>query len=97
MDDMVRQVAYRRRAAGAASAARLVDEMAACLRSISEAPGAGSRRIGQLLGVADLQWKRVGATRLWFWYVDEPDFVDLIRLVSTDQLPRQAMLPSDWH
>jgi plasmid stabilization system protein ParE len=88
-------VAYRRSAAGAASALTLVDELEACLRSISDAPAIGSRRIGQLLGVRELQWKRVGKTKLWFWYAEEATHVDVIRLVSTDQLPRQAMLPDD--
>ena len=55
----------------------------------------GSRRIGQLIGIPGLQWKRVGKTKLWFWYVEEATHVDVIRLVSTDQLPRQAMLPGD--
>lgn len=95
IEDMIRQVAYRRGSAGEASAAALVDEMQECLRSISEAPPIGSRRIGQLLGVPELQWKRVGKTRLWFWYVEEAAHVGVIRLVSTDQLPRQAMLPDD--
>jgi plasmid stabilization system protein ParE len=97
IEDMVRQVAYRRSAAGEMSAAALVDEMQACLRSIADAPANGSRRIGQLLGVPELQWKRVGKTRLWFWYVEEATHVDVIRMVSTDQLPRQAMLPDDLH
>jgi plasmid stabilization system protein ParE len=97
IDDMIRHVAYRRGTAGEASASTLVDDMQACLRSIAEAPATGSRRIGQLLGVPELQWKRVGKTRLWFWYVERAAHVDVIRLVSTDQLPRQAMLPDDLH
>ncbi|CAN5270122.1 hypothetical protein BH11PSE9_BH11PSE9_15790 [soil metagenome] len=97
IEDMIRQVAYRRNAAGEASAATLVDEMQECLLSISEAPATGSRRIGQLLGVTELQWRRVSKTKLWFWYVEEATHVDVIRLVSTDQLPRQAMLPDDLH
>jgi len=97
IEDMIRQVAYRRNAAGEASAAMLVDEMQECLRSIAETPTIGSRRIGQLLGIQELQWKRVGKTKLWFWYVEESSHVDVIRLVSTDQLPRQAMLPDDLH
>lgn len=97
IEDMIRQVAYRRGAAGEASASTLVDEMHECLRSISEAPANGSRRIGQLLGVPELQWKRVGKTKLWFWYVEEATHVDVVRLVSTDQLPRQVMLPDDLH
>ena len=94
---MIRQVAYRRSASGDASAATLVDEMQECLLSISEAPAIGSRRIGQLLGVPELQWKRVGKTKLWFWYVEEASRIDVVRLVSTDQLPRQAMLPDGLH
>ncbi|MBV8036100.1 hypothetical protein [Roseateles sp.] len=97
IEDMIRQVAYRRNSAGEASAATLVDEMQDCLRSISESPGIGSRRIGQLLGVPELQWKRVGKTKLWCWYVEEAARVDLIRLVSTAQLPRQFMLPDGLH
>lgn len=97
IEDMIRQVAYRRAASGEASAATLVDEMQECLQSISNAPAIGSRRIGQLLGVPELLWKRVGKTKLWFWYVEQPTHVDVIRLVSTDQLPRQAMLPDDLH
>lgn len=97
IQDMIRQVAYRRSAAGEASAATLVDEMQACLQSIAEVPANGSKRIGQLLGVSELRWKRVGKTKLWFWYVEEATHVDVIRLVSTDQLPRQAMLPEDLH
>lgn len=97
IDDMIRHVAWRRGVAGEAAAAALVDEMQEALRLISEAPAIGSRRIGQLLGVPALQWKRVGKTRLWFWYVEEAAHVDVIRLVSTDQLPRQAMLPDDLH
>lgn len=97
IEDMIRQVAYRRSAAGASSAATLVDDMQECLRSISDAPAKGSRRIGQLLGIPELQWKRVGKTKLWFWYVEKAAHVDVIRLVSTDQLPRQAMLPDDLH
>ncbi|MCW8176118.1 hypothetical protein [Verminephrobacter aporrectodeae] len=97
MDDMMVQVLYRRERAGAASANMLVDEMQQCLQSIAEAPDTGSHRIGQLLGIPPLQWKRVGKTRLWFWYVQEDRFIDVIRLISTDQLPRQAMLPDDLH
>jgi toxin ParE1/3/4 len=97
IEDMIHQVAYRRDAAGETSAATLVDEMQECLRSIAEAPAIGSRRIGQLLGIADVQWKRVGKTKLWFWYVEAAGHIDVIRLVSTDQLPRQAMLPDDLH
>lgn len=69
IEDMIRQVSYRRNSAGGAFAATLVNEMQACLRSISEAPVNGARRIGQLLGVPELQWKRVGKTKLWFWSV----------------------------
>jgi toxin ParE1/3/4 len=97
IEDMIRQVAYRRSSAGEASAETLVDEMQECLRAMSEAPAIGSRRIGQLLGVPELQWKRIDKTKLWFWYVEQPTHVDVIRLVSTDQLPRQVMLPDDLH
>lgn len=97
IDDMVRHVAWRRGGAGEASAAALVDEMQETLRLISEAPAVGSRRIGQLLGVPELQWKRVCKTRLWFCHVEEATHIDVIRLVSTDQMPRQAMLPEDLH
>jgi plasmid stabilization system protein ParE len=95
MADMRRQVAYRREAAGEASALSLVDEMAECLQSISQAPAMGAHRIGQLLGVPGVQWRRVGKTKLWFWYVEELTYIDVLRLVSTDQLPRLAMLPAD--
>ena len=97
MEDMIRQVAYRRSAAGEAQAGTLIDEMQECLQAISEAPAVGSRRIGQLLGVPELQWRRVGKTKLWVWYVEQASYVDLIRLVSTDQLPRQIMRPEDLH
>lgn len=46
---------------------------------------------------ASLQWKRVGKTKLWFWYVEETAYVDVLRLVSTDQIPQQAMLPDNFH
>ena len=95
MADMVRAVAWRRDVAGEASAEKLIDDLQAALQSISQAPGTGSRRIGQLIGVPGLQWKRVGNTRLWFWYVEAATHVDVVRLVSTDQLPHQAMLPDD--
>jgi plasmid stabilization system protein ParE len=97
IEDMIRQTAYRRIASGPASADRLIDEMQACLQAISEAPHTGSHRIGQLLEVPALQWKRVGKTKLWFWYVEQAAHIDVIRLVSTDQLPRQALLPEDFH
>ena len=97
LEDMILQVAYRREGAGKSSADTLVDEMQQCLQSISEQPGLGSHRIGQLLGIPHLQWKRVGKTRLWFWYVEEGTHIDVVRLVSTDQLPRMAMLPEDIH
>jgi len=97
IDDMQRQVAYRREVAGEASALFLIDQMRACLQSIAEAPAMGSHRIGQLLGVPELQWRRVGKTRLWFWYVESLTSIDVIRLVSTDQMPRQALLPEDLH
>lgn len=97
IEDMIREVAYRRSAAGTTSAGKLVDEMQECLLSISESTANGSRRIGQLVGVSELQWKRVGKTKLWFWYVEQTGYIDVIRLVSTDQLPRQAMLPEDLH
>ena len=97
IEDMIRQVAYRRSEVGEASAAALVDEMQACLLSLAKAPGLGTRRIGQLLGVPELQWKRVGRTKLWFWYVEEASHIDVIRLISTDQLPLPAMLPEDLH
>ncbi|URI09444.1 hypothetical protein MW290_28175 [Aquincola tertiaricarbonis] len=96
--DMVRQVSCRRSATGEVSAAIRVNEMQECLRAISEAPDIGSRRIGQWLGVPELRWKRVGKTELrFFWYVEEASHIDVIRLVSTDQLPRQAMRPDDLH
>lgn len=97
LEGMVRQVAYRRDMAAEASVDGLVDDLEACLRAISQAPGTGSRRIGQLLGIPALQWKRVGKTKLWFWYVNHDSHVDVVRLVSTDQLPRQALLPEDLH
>ena len=97
VEDMIRQVAYRRERAGLASAATLVDDMQACLQSIAEAPGTGSHRIGQLLGIPKLQWKRVGHTKLWFWYTQEAAHIDVIRLISTDQLPRHVMVPEDLH
>ena len=50
----------------------------------AQAPAQGSRRIGQLLGIEALQWKRVGKTKLWFWYVEQPTHIDVIRLVSTE-------------
>lgn len=78
---MVRTVAWRRDVAGEASADKLVDDMQAALQSLSEAPATGFRRIGQLIGVPGLQWKRVGQTRLWFWCVEEATHIDLIRLI----------------
>jgi len=95
VDDMLAQVSFRRERSGKSSALRLVDEMQECLLSIAEAPGFGSHRIGQLVGIPELQWKRVGKTRLWFWYVEKRSYIDVIRLVSTDQLPRGVMLPED--
>ena len=68
------------------------------MKPIHRRPAAiGPRRISQLLHVPALQWKRVGKTRLWFWYVEEVTHIDVIRLVSTDQLPRLTMLPDDFH
>ena len=97
IEDMILQLVYRREKAGSSSADALVDELQASLQSISERPGAGSHRIGQLVGIPQLQWKRVGKTRLWFWYVEEATYIDVVRLISTDQLPRLAMLPEDIH
>lgn len=97
IQDMMQQVDYRRSVAGPASAETLVDEMQSCLRSISAAPASGSRRIGQLLDVPELQWKRVAKTKLWFWHVENSAYIDVIRLISTDQLPGQMMLPDDLH
>lgn len=66
-------------------AARFFDEARASLERIARMPGAGSPRLSQITGMAGLRsWPLRRFPVRWF-YIEQADFVDVIRLLGERQ------------
>ncbi len=83
--DLVEAAAHYRRAASDALAERMVDAALGALSAVSEHPGIGSLRVGQLCGVDGLRgWRVTGFPMQWF-YFEREDAVDVVRLLGDRQ------------
>lgn len=84
-EDLIEQTQHCRRAGGTDVAARFFDAAIGALRSIEAAPGIGSPRIGELIGVPEV--RRVGVTgfRCGWLYLERADALDVVRLLADRQ------------
>ncbi|MFN7571671.1 MAG: type II toxin-antitoxin system RelE/ParE family toxin [Betaproteobacteria bacterium] len=70
---------------GTALAERFFDEARAALHAVERTPGIGSLRLGELAGVPGLRsWALQNFPVRWF-YLERPEFVDVVRLLGERQ------------
>ena len=84
-EDMHREVAYHRREAGTAVAAKLAKRLRVAMERLSLEPGLGSPRLGQLLDVAGMRAWPLDGFPMSLWYFERADHVDVARLVAHRQ------------
>lgn len=83
--DLVERTRHYRDAGGSALGARFFDAAIAALRSIEEAPGIGSPRIGELIGVPEVRRIGVHGFPCGWLYVERPCVLDVVRLLADRQ------------
>ena len=83
--DLLERTRYYRREGGDALGERFFNAAVAALGAISEMPGAGSPRAGELCGIPGLRVRRIlGFPCGWFYFVAD-DHADVIRLLADSQ------------
>ncbi|ETI63339.1 plasmid stabilization protein [Sphingobium sp. C100] len=71
------------REAGADMALRFVDALEAGYGALSSRPGAGSPRFAHELGLPGLRSRSVGRFPYLIFYVEQPDHIDVWRILHT--------------
>lgn len=83
--DLVDRTRHYLEAGGAELGSRFFDAAIAAVRLIEVAPGIGSPRLGELIGVPEL--RRVGVAGFpggWL-YIERPSVLDVVRLLADRQ------------
>jgi toxin ParE1/3/4 len=83
--DLVERAAHYRGAGGRELAARFFDAAIVALRSVEGAPGIGSPRVGELIGVPELRRVGVSGFPCGWLYLERPDALDVVRLLADRQ------------
>ena len=83
--DLVERTHHYIRAGGSALGTRFFDAAIAALRSIEEAPGIGSPRIGELIDVPEVRRIGVRGFPCGWLYVERPQVLDVVRLLVDRQ------------
>lgn len=83
--DLVRRTHYYRAEGGRDLAERFFEAAAGALRSIERTPGAGSLRYGELCGIPGLRSLRLTGFPCGWFYLERPDHLDVVRLLSYAQ------------
>lgn len=83
--DLVERARHYLGAGGSELGTRFFDAAIAALRSIEEAPGIGSPRIGELIGVPEVRRVGVHGFPCGWLYVERPQVLDVVRLLADRQ------------
>jgi toxin ParE1/3/4 len=84
-EDRRSEVRYYRTEAGPAVAEKLVGALAKALRELERHPSIGSPTLGKALGIDELRTWRIDGFPLSYWYIEQADHVDVLRLVGQRQ------------
>jgi toxin ParE1/3/4 len=83
--DLVERTRYYRREGGDELGRRFFDAAIAALEAIGRMPGAGTPRVGELVEIPGLRYRRVaGFPCGWFYFIAD-DGVDVVRLLADAQ------------
>lgn len=83
--DLVERTRYYRRKGGDELGRRFFDAAVAALEAIGSMPGAGTPRVGEVVDVPGLRYRRVpGFPCGWLYFIAD-DGVDVIRLLADAQ------------
>ena len=83
--DLVERTRYYRHEGGDQLGQRFFAAAVAALEAITQMPGAGSPRLGEICGIDGLRFRRAtGFPCGWFYFV-APDHVDVVRLLADAQ------------
>jgi toxin ParE1/3/4 len=83
--DLIERARYYEEQAGRAVAERFVDAAIRTLRAIEQMAAAGSPRIGELCSIPGLRARAVAAFGCGWYYLVQPDHVDVVRLLADSQ------------
>ncbi len=83
--DLIERTRHYRLAGGADLGTRFFDKALATLRTIEQAPGAGSPLIGELCAVPGLRSRRVPSFPCRWFYVVKASHIDIVRLLADAQ------------
>lgn len=83
--DLVERTRHYRGAGGSELGTRFFDAAIAALRSIEEAPGIGSPKIGELIGVPEVRRMAVHGFPCGWLYIERPHILDVVRLLADRQ------------
>ena len=83
--DLVERTRYYRREGGDELGRRFFDAAVAALDAIGRMSGAGTPRVGELVEIPGLRYRRVaGFSCGWFYFIAD-DAVDVVRLLADAQ------------
>lgn len=83
--DLVERTQHYRDAGGPDLGARFFDAAIAALRAIEDAPGIGSPRIGEMIGVPEVRRIGVDGFPCGWLYLELSDSLDIVRLLADRQ------------
>lgn len=83
--DLIRITQWYGREGGPRLGERFFDEAQAAVARISAMPGIGSSRIGGLIGMKSLRSWPVHRFPVRWWYIEQQDCIDVIRLLAERQ------------
>lgn len=83
--DLVERTRYYLAEAGEAVATRFFETAISALRAAERMPGAGSPRVGDLVGVLGLRVRRIGALGCGWCYFERSVHLDVVRLLADAQ------------
>ena len=83
--DLVERTRHYRGVGGSELGGRFFDAAIAALRSIEEAPGIGSPRIGEVIGVPEVRRVGVHGFPCGWLYIERSHVLDVVRLLADRQ------------
>ncbi len=83
--NLVERTRHYRGAGGSELGTRFFDAAIAALRSIEEAPGIGSPRIGELISVSEVRRMGVHGFPCGWLSIERPHVLDVVRLLADRQ------------
>lgn len=84
-DDLIERTRHYQAAGGLELGERFFDAAIAALHSVEVAPGIGSPRIGEMIGVPDVRRIGVEGFPCGWLYLERSDSLDVVRLLAYRQ------------